>query len=545
MFRNTFTTSLRGYRWAVLAWGMGLGVVVYAQYATFAKTFGSSSAPQIQQLVNQFQFFGEAVKVGTPGGFVTFKVMGLLPVALGVWTVLAGARMLRGEEERGVLDVVLATPRSRSTIVTQKVLALATGVLVISLLIALWTMLGMGAAQVTVDPARAVVASLDAGMVAFMFGLLALLLAQFMSRAAAAGWTGGLMALSFVVEGTGRAMSGAAGLRRISPLYYYDRNLPLVPGYTPNWGAFALLAILCLVLAGAAIPLFLRRDVGRTVLADLTVSHSPEIPAVQAVAREARVPWLRDIGLQAIRRRLVMTLWWTAALALFAGYLVVVAKSSERQFEKLLGNSWFIKQIFTGTNIGTNSGFVSVLVFGYVPLLLALFAGFLAQRWVTDLDSGRLELVLATPRSRRRIIVARYGAVLAAVVVTTICVWLAIVLFARSIGFSLDAGRVAEACAGMLPLALITASLVFLLAELVPPGVVLGVTVVFLVVSYLFDLLRTLLSLPSWAVNLSIFRQYGTPILTGLNWEAFVAMLAIAGVMLALGTRQFLVRDVR
>ncbi len=544
MFHSVLTKSLRDYRWAILAWGMGLGILVFAQYTTFAQTFAGTSTAEIRQLVSQFQFFGEAVKVSTPGGFVTFKVMGLLPIILGIWSVLAGARMTRGDEEGGALDILLSTPHSRVSVLMQKLLALAMAAALISLLMSIWIVFGMSSAGVTVRPASALLAGLNVALAALLFGALALLLAQFTNRAAAAGWAGGLMALTFVVDGTGRATHSTAALRPLSPFYYYDRNLPLVPGYSANWGALGVLTALCLVLAVMASFLFTRRDIGRTVLADFTFAPPRQRSTARVLSRDAGSVWTQGVGRQAARRQAMAMLWWVASLAIFAGYLVGVAKSSEKQFQQLLGTSGFIKQLFSGTNIGTNSGFVSILVFGYLPLLLAIFAGFMAYRWTTDLDSGRLELVLATPQPRRHVILAHYGAVLLAAVVTTVGIWLAILLVAGSTGFSLDASRVAEASIGMLPLALITASLVFALTNILPPGAVIGVLAAFLAVSYLTDLLRTLLSLPSWMVNLSMFRHYGNPIVHGLDWEAFFTMLAIAAVTLALSVWQFSIRDV-
>jgi ABC-2 type transport system permease protein len=285
--------------------------------------------------------------------------------------------------------------------------------------------------------------------------------------------------------------------------------------------------------------------VGRTVLADRALRGDRVQPAGQVIAAEAHDVWTRSIGLQAIRRQAGATIWWIVSLSIFAGYMVIVAKTSEKQLQQLIGSSGFIKQIYNGTNIGTNSGFLSVLVFGYLPLLICIFAGVMAARWSTDLDTGRLELVLGTPQPRPRVVFQRYSAVLVAVLITTLCVWLVIVLFAWGVGFSLDVGRVAEASVGMLPLALITASLVFALAGRISHTAVVGIMAVFLGVSYLADLLRTLLKLPAWIVNLSIFHAYGTPILTGLDWGAFAVMLGIAAAVLALGTWQFTVRDVQ
>lgn len=544
MFRNIFTKTLRDYRWAVLGWGIGLGVMIYAQYATFASTFSGASSAQIQQLVQQFRFFGEAVRVSTPGGFVTFKIMGVLPAILGIWTVLAGARMIRGEEERGTLDLLLSVPQSRTSVAVQKLLALAAATGSISVLMALGILGGMSSAGVSVDPAGAFLTAFNAGLTAYLFGVLALLVSQFTGRGAAAGWAGGLMALFYVLDGTGRSVSGASWLRPVSPFYYYNRNLPLVPGYTAHWVAPIVLVALCVLLAGAAMFLFRRRDIGRTALADLSLRERRAAPSGRLLARADRSPWTRDVLLQALRRQGTSMLWWILSLAVFSGYLVVVARSSEQQFQQLLGNSPFIKQIFSGTNLGTNAGFLSALVFGYVQLLLPIFAGITAVRWASDLDTGRLELLLATPLSRPRVILARYAAVLLATIITTLCIWLSVVLFAGAIGFTIDGGRVAEASAGMLPLALLIASLVFALAGLLPPGLILGIMAIFLAVSYLAETLKSLLSLPGWIVNLSIFHQYGHPLLHGLNWTSFAVMLLIAALVLTFGTWQFSMRDV-
>jgi ABC-2 type transport system permease protein len=123
-------------------------------------------------------------------------------------------------------------------------------------------------------------------------------------------------------------------------------------------------------------------------------------------------------------------------------------------------------------------------------------------------------------------------------------VWLAIMLVATGTGFAVDVGRVAQASIGMAPLALITASLVFALSRWASPGAGIGIMAIFLAVSYLLELLRSLLKLPGWIVNLSMFHQYGTPIVDGLNWAAFAGMLLIAAVLLGAAVRQFSVADV-
>lgn len=553
MFRSIFTKSLRDYRWGILGWGLGLGLSVFFSYAAVPQAFAGLSPSALQQTVEKFAFFGETIKAYTPGGYVTYKVMGWLPIVLGIWTLLAGARMTRGEEERGAMDIVLSTPQSRLSVLGQKVLALATATGMVSILIGVLTLAAMPSAKVTLDPGAALLAGVNGGLAAFFFGALALLLAQFMSRGAAAGWAGGLMAFSYVLDGTGRAITADAGVRPFSPLYYYDQNLPLVPGYAPNWGALVLLVVFSLVLVGAALPLFLRRDIGRSVLADVPLGQraaQQAKPAGLVLAREERDLFVRSVGLQALRRNGAEMLWWIVSLTVVTGFFVLVASGLEHQVQTLLGSSGsntytsLISKLFSGADIATNAGFLEVLVYGFMPLLLPLFAGLIAYHWATDLDSGRFELVLSTPQPRWRVMLERYAAVLAAAVVATLAIWLAVVVCAQATGFAFDGGRVAEASLGMLPLALITASLIYALAGSLAPGLVIGIMATFLGISYLADLLQAFLKLPSWVLNFSMYHQYGAPLLNGLNWGAFTGMLGVALALLALGIWQFSARDV-
>lgn len=556
MFRSVYTKSLRDYRWGILGWGLAIGLSVYAYYGQVSKALAGLSPSAIYQLAASTDFFGEVFKntISTPGGYVTYKILGGLPVYLGIWTLLAGARMTRGDEQRGAMDIVLSTPQSRLKVLSQKVLALATATGIVSVLIGVLTMAGMPSANVPLDPGAALLAGINGGLGAFIFGALALLLSQFMSRGAAAGLTGALMVFSFVLDGTGRAITADAGIRPFSPIYYYDQNLPLVPGYTPNWGAFAVLVIVSLVLVGASLPLFMRRDIGRSVLADVSLGQravKKVKPAGQALAREERDIWVRDIGLQAVRRHAAESFWWILSLALVTGFFVFFAKTAEQEFLKLLqgnGNTSLnsiIGKLFSGADITTNAGYLEVLVFSYFMLLLVpIFSGILAYHWSTDLDHGRLELVLSTPKPRWRVALERYGAVLAAAVIATVVIWLTVVVCAQLAGFAFDGGRVAEASFGLLPLALITASLVYALARLVRPGAVIGIMAAFLAISYLADLLQSYLKLPSWVLNLSMYHQYGAPVLNGLNWGAFAGMLGVAAILLALGVWQFSARDV-
>ena len=91
----------------------------------------------------------------------------------------ARARMLRGEEERGTMDVLLATTPSRARLLLEKVGALAIALLVIAVLFALGVVAGEAAlGGGHVDFVRALLAGLNLSLFAFFFGMVALLFSQ-------------------------------------------------------------------------------------------------------------------------------------------------------------------------------------------------------------------------------------------------------------------------------------------------------------------------------------------------------------------------------
>jgi ABC-2 type transport system permease protein len=551
MFRNVLTKSLRDYRWAILGWGIGIGFLVYVVYAAYSQLLGTSAltTSALQQIANQFRFFAEPIALGTAGGYVTYKYGELLPVLVSIWTILAGARMVRGDEERGAMDLLLATPYARAKLLLQKIGALTIATLLIGLLIAILAIGGMQAAKTTVLPGNALLFGLDVALAALFFGLLALLLSQFLSRFAAASWAGGLMVFLYVLEGTGRTITSLSGLERVSPLFYYQLSKPLIPSYGTNPGGLLVLVVLSALAVGLSVPLFALRDVGRTVFADVTVGTAQQAPSTAernalALADARRRRSVRAIWLQALARQQAATFWWVISLFLVTGFLVILTKNIVSQVAATLFNNPNLEKLLNGQDLSTNAGFLAGILYIYLPLVVSLFAGLLAYRWASDLDQGKLELVLSTPEPRWRAMFERFAAVGIASFLAVLATWVAILAGEYITGLSLDFGHVTLSALGLLPLELVTAALVYALAGLFGPGLVLGILSAFLALSFLVDEVRLLLNLPSWVQNLSIFQQYGSPLTSGLNWGAFFGMLAAAVVLLVIAERLFTGRDV-
>src|SRR6266513_1206625 len=119
-FKSVFLKTLRDYRVAILGWGIGMGLVIVSPMASVAELI---STPQqraaLAALAAQFAWNADPVAAGTIGGYATFKI-GVFVFLICVWPLLAASRTLRGEEDRGSLDVLLSLPRNRTQIAVQK-----------------------------------------------------------------------------------------------------------------------------------------------------------------------------------------------------------------------------------------------------------------------------------------------------------------------------------------------------------------------------------------------------------------------------------------
>src|SRR5258706_4240316 len=107
-FKSIYLKTLRDFRIAILGWGVGMGLLVYAVLATFPSLVAPPQArASLVSLAGSCSWIAEPIAVDTAGGFATFKI-GFTILLITLWPLLAGSRILRGEEERGSLDALLS-----------------------------------------------------------------------------------------------------------------------------------------------------------------------------------------------------------------------------------------------------------------------------------------------------------------------------------------------------------------------------------------------------------------------------------------------------
>src|SRR5262249_22439716 len=138
-FSSVFLKTLRDYRIAILGWGVGIALLMYTVLSAISALVATPEArASLVSLASSFAWIAEPVRVDTPGGYATWKY-GFTILVLALWPILVGSRMLRGEEERGSLDVLLSLPRGRGRVALEKLAAMWTALLLMAVLIGLLT----------------------------------------------------------------------------------------------------------------------------------------------------------------------------------------------------------------------------------------------------------------------------------------------------------------------------------------------------------------------------------------------------------------------
>src|SRR5258708_9516498 len=200
--------------------------------------------------------------LSTVGGYVEWRAFGGLAILFGVWARVSGSGATRGDEERGLVEAVLASGVTRSRWLASRVIGYAAMALIAALAGGLGLVAGVavGGESINLGPVVRVFVALAAlGLPSYSpTGLIRQVVGARVATAAA----GVVLLALFLVNRLSQTFTWLAAWRWISPFHYYELNQPLAPG-----GAFdarATLTMLGIATVGAAVAAvaFEWRDLG-------------------------------------------------------------------------------------------------------------------------------------------------------------------------------------------------------------------------------------------------------------------------------------------
>lgn len=532
--------AFRLHRAGLIGWLLIGGSNAVLEVAGWMKVVGPltpagrlAEARQLSDLSQGFTFLTTVpVHLETMAGYLVWQHYGKVPLFLGIWAVLAGAGAGRGDEERGLTEQWLGAGIGRFRYLATRLAAFALAVALVQAVILGITAGLAAAAGEPIDLWLATLQSLTGlafALVAFNLGVFAGQL--FATRRNAAGSAGAVLLATYMVEAAARQPGGAfQHLRWASPVYWYDRGYPLLPGGSLDGAGLALMLGAGLGLFAAAALLFGRRDLGRGLL---------ELPAGRAatapVALRTPVPalvWVYEQRLGLLLWALGLAGWGFVTLTFADGLKAMAAEASSNSA---------LNAIAVAAIAGTGHGdFVQGLVGaewfgGLAATLLAAFAITQVARWAAEDADGRLEMLLSVPFPRWRVVAERALSLTLATALVIAGGIAGLALALRSHGFQLPAGRVAEASLLDLVVVLCFGAAGAAIAAYRPRAALFSVGG-YTAAASLVPFFVPMFGWPGWVYSLSVFKLYGFPLSDPLDWghQGLLAAIVVVGFGVAL-----------
>jgi ABC-2 type transport system permease protein len=514
---------------SALVWGCVFGVYVASSALGYAASY--KTAVQRAQLVATFgtnvgvnALFGPAHQIGTVAGFTAWRSLGVLSIVGGVWGVLAGTRLLRGEEDAGRWELLLVGHTTRAGATAKALAGLGAGLLTLWGLTAVIAV-AVGRAHtvnIAVGPALFLALALVSSAGIFLTaGALASQLAP--TRRQAAGYAAGALGVSFALRMTADSGTGLGWLRWISPLGWVEELRPLT---SPRPLMLLPIAALVAAMAGLAVHLAGSRDLSGSVIADRFNAR----PRTRLLSGPT--------GLALRLTRGVLTAWGVS-IALLGLMMGLIAKSVGSALSADAGDRvTFARMGFRGSGAEQ----YLAITFLIIALLVALVAAGQIGAARSEEADGRVDHLLARPVSRYGWLAGRLavatGCLIAAALIAGVSSWLGAASQHSGVGLAtlLNAGL------NVVPPAIFVLG-VGALTFGVSPRAVTSVTYGVVAWSFLVDIIGGVINTSHWVLDTSLFHQMTAAPAINPNWTIGATLITLGVAAAAAGAVTFRYRD--
>jgi len=532
-FGSIYGKTIRDSRLAfIIAAGLLGGMALFMGFGINSAFPTPAARLEVDKLIGSMpasmvNLFGKPEKLGTLGGYMSWKYGATFALGTALWSILALSSTLAGEASRGSLDFVAAAPFGKRRIALEKLaahltmLGLAMAILAIATTVSS-NAFGDAALGDWIPLLSSVGFALWVGFIALFFGGLAFALAPILGRSGAAGVAGLAMMVLWVANG----LDVLGPVAALSPFRWTADHIALIGQY--DWTGLALVGLGASAFLAIGVELFMRRDLG--------VTAGLALPGLPADVLGVRGPTSRAFGDQLPR-----ALSWGIGLGIMGTLLASLVGPMADEIGRSPDLLKTFATVFPDFDLASASGFLQL----YVQLFF-IAAGFAAatfvSKWASDETDGRLEEVLASPLARARWVVAGGASAILAIVVMSVLFAAGIGLGAASGGVSAGGAILGSAALGIYALAIV--GIGFAVGGLWRTSLAAEVAALVVVATYLIDLLAPALKLPDWVHQLALTAHLGQPMIGVWDPAGIAACLVIAVGGIALGAWGVRRRDV-
>lgn len=518
----------RGARRGALVWSGVFALVTWLEATQFAKEY-PTAADRARLVVTMGEnvglnaIFGPSPRIDTVGGYVAAHAIGVLGIIGAVWGVLAGTRLLRGEEDAGRWESLLAGRTTRRRAVAMELAGLGLG------WATLWTLTSIATVVIsaTTDAGFTVTSSLFLVTAETAAAAVFLAVGAFCSQLAgnrrqAVTWAAAILGADYLLRVVAYASTTLHWLRWATPLGWVDELRPLT-GSKP----LLLIPLLLTTLALAVGTILLGgwRDLGAGVLA-------------QTSARPSRTRSLTGPVALAHRLGRGSMYAWLVGLAVGGLLIGLIAKGTEEIWANQ-SSGLFVELVgTTGSELFLGIGFL------LVTFLVTMAAAGQVMSAREDEAEGYLDHLLSRPIGRLRWLSGRIavsaGHLLVFALSAGVFTWLGATITGAGLGLpTLLLAALNTVPAGLVVLGL--GILTFGVAPRLTSAVVYGVVAW----SFLVELIGSSLGASRWVLDLSVLHHIARAPAESVKWGSAAFLVAVGLVTAAVGVARFTRRDLQ
>lgn len=459
MPRSLLGATLRDRRRGLIGWVVGVLALTVFVMGVHEVLWQSEA---VQNLLARFPSTFLAMlgvdpdMLNSGAGFIQAQLYAFVgPLLVLIYAIGFGASATTAEEDNRTADLLLALPLRRERVVVEKFVAMLLSLLAIVLSFAVVLIVGNALAELALPLQGILAANAGLLLLALLHGTLALAVgAGTGSRGAAAAAAAALAITSFLLQGLTRPEMALRKLVVVLPFDWYLRELPLLNGFSSG---HALLGAASLVALIAATLAFRRRDL---------LTAAPLLGGERARGNGAS---RRDIAPRSgfllggiygkslwLRRRSIfgwmLGLCGIAALTMmFWPTLSQGAAELEQLIEMLPAEVFAAFGMSDPKDLITAGGFVSSRVYASVGLVLMLaFAiGMGAASVAGEERRGTMEMQLATPLPRGRLVLGAFAAMGTLIAVLAIALFVVMIISNAALDLDIAADSIASATLGL------------------------------------------------------------------------------------------------
>ena len=487
-----------------------------SQRAGIAKEFGANAG--ISALV------GPAHELQTVAGFTVWKCLAVLAVVGAVWGLLTGTRLLRGEEDAGRWELLLAGQTTRRAAAVQALAGLGCGVAALWVVTAVITVVVGRSSKVDFSVGGALFLAVAVVAAAAMFLAVGAFASQLAAtRRQASAYAGAALGVSYALRMVADSGTGLDWLRWVSPLGWIEQLQPLT---TPH--PFALLPIAGLVglLSLFTIRLAGERDLGGSTFPD----RSGSVPHTRLCFGPS------GLNIRLMRSTLV---GWGVGIAAYGLILGLVAKSGG----SALSSSASMTRALS--RLGAIGAYAYLgVAFLMMAVILAIVAAGQISAARGEEAGGRLDHFLVRPVSRSSWLAGRLLIATIVLVVGGLLAGVSTWLGAASQHTGVSFASVLNAGLNVVPPAVCILGVgAFVLG--VWPRASNVATYGLLVWSFLVELIGGVVGLNHWVLDASLFHQMAAAPAASPDWTTGGVLVAVGAVAAVLGGIAFAHRDLK